>query len=132
MSGLGISFEKDLMKLSDGFNTEVCRFKGVALPSGQSSCKRERESASTASDHRLFDSLSIANVILMYEQFDSKHLYGMLRKRSLVVVSKVDVQRPRASQHYSIPTMEFCFSQAVFGMSQRHTHQMNYEHDTAC
>ena len=60
------------MKLSDGFNTDVCRFKGVALPSGQSSCKREGESASTASD--LFDSLSIANVILIYERFDSKHL----------------------------------------------------------
>ena len=49
MSGLCISFEEDLMKLSDGFNTDVCRFKGVALPSGQSSCKREGESASTAS-----------------------------------------------------------------------------------
>ena len=33
MSGLCISFEEDLMKLSDGFNTDVCRFKGVALPS---------------------------------------------------------------------------------------------------
>ena len=115
------------MKLSDGFNTEVCRFKGVALPSGQSSCKREGESASTAND-----SLSITNMMLRHEQFDSKHLYGMLRKRSLVVVSKVDVQRPRASQHYSIPTMEFRFSQAVFGKSHCHTHQMNYEHDTAC
>ena len=128
-----MSFGEDLMKLSDGFNTEVCRFKGVALPSGQSSCKREGESASTASDHRLFDSLSIANVMLRYEQFDSKHLYGMLRKRSLVVVSKVDVQRPRASQHYSIPTTGASFSQAggIFGMSHCHTRQTNYEHDTA-
>ena len=72
-------------------------------------------------------------MMMRYVQFDSKHLYGMLRKRSLVVVSKVDVQRPRASQHYSIPTTEFCFSQAggIFGMSHCHTHQINYEHDTA-
>lgn len=43
---LGTSEKKDLMKLSDGFKTDVCRLSGVVLPD-PSSCRGGLESART-------------------------------------------------------------------------------------